>query len=157
MFVLQNWFFSFKVNVSLIFKINHISYWLILTIFFSLLRFSSFMTGLFVLCYRFLFLFWCAPVGRSPLLIVGLYYYVLAYLCGLEKDHCRSTLGKFLQGILFSFLVGYMQQAMQGKDHGMLSIGVLMLSIGVFVKGNSFRQEEQELYDLNGPSSVESS
>lgn len=39
---------------------------------------------------------------------------------------------------------------MQDKDHG-------MLLIEVFVKGNNFRLEGQELYDLIGPSSVESS
>lgn len=71
LFALQNWFLGSKVNVSLIFMLFHISSWLILTAYCFLLRFSSFMSGMFVLWYGSLFFFWCVIAGNWSSLLVN--------------------------------------------------------------------------------------
>lgn len=47
-FALQNWVLGSKVNRSLIFMLCHISSWLIPTVYCFLLRFNSFMSGMYV-------------------------------------------------------------------------------------------------------------
>lgn len=47
-FALQNWVLGSKVNRSLIFMLCHITSWLIPTVYCFLLRFNSFMSGMYV-------------------------------------------------------------------------------------------------------------